>query len=677
MKIKISISFLACLLIVNTSLAQHIANRYEWIKQTSPNLQNRLLDLDTILIHGGTISGAENAGSIESAINGDTLTDGVRANPNRVYSLYEGQVYNQLAPINVNNPTGTLTIVGIPDPNNSLVKTKPIILIRPTNGRDVIINGGGVNKVYGSLKFVNIHYQTMQTDGYQNNELFYCGTANKLPQSLTIDNCLFEFCNIDLFDCTNEQGAIGGWPNGAKFRITNSYFRNMFYAGQWWGSRVFQCKHPIDTLWIENCTTTTGGLTFLQQNDLTEFGYFNHNTIVNNKKYWIYSKYYKTLFVTNNIFINQNWVGEDTNIVYNENPRSGYQSTINIDTVNAQDGVVVQQRYYAGDSAHYSTELAANKLHVYISNNINYYDPLLINGYYNSSLYLNSPLGTLPSYLNWFSFGKGPWKVGNVPGLWMNRGTKALFANYSPARGGGFVEENTITTDPITVTPGIADASVVTDMAVWNQNQWADPKFRNAGTITQGKYIYGDYNPKTLPGLVNGMPSDTITGRGAGEQIGITKFTELTENFNQTAYLSQIDLLPIGSLIWDDNKLASYNSHEDFIKNYAAYGAALIVIPVDGIKKISSSPHSYSLLQNFPNPYNPATNINFSLEKSSFVKLEVYNILGQIVATLVSSFMHAGSYSFRFDAGKISSGVYIYRIEAGSFVSEMKMVVLK
>ena len=87
----------------------------------------------------------------------------------------------------------------------------------------------------------------MQTDGYQNNELFYCGTANKLPQSLTINNCLFEFSNIDLFDCTNESGAIGGWPNGAKFKITNSYFRNMFYAGQWWGSRVFQCKHPIDT----------------------------------------------------------------------------------------------------------------------------------------------------------------------------------------------------------------------------------------------------------------------------------------------------------------------------------------------------------------------------------------------------------------------------------------------
>ena len=127
------------------------------------------------------------------------------------------------------------------------------------------------------------------------NELFYCGTTNQLPQSLTIDNCLFEFGYIDLFDCTNETGAIGGWPYGAKFRITNSYFRNMFFPGQWWGSRIFQCKHPIDTLWVENCTIATAGLTFLQQNQLTDFGYFNHNTIVNNMKYWLLSPYHRLL----------------------------------------------------------------------------------------------------------------------------------------------------------------------------------------------------------------------------------------------------------------------------------------------------------------------------------------------------------------------------------------------
>ena len=75
------------------------------------------------------------------------------------------------------------------------------------------------------------------------------------------------------------QGAIGGWPNGAKFKITNSYFRNLFYAGQWWGSKSIPMQtYLIDTLWVENFTITTkAGLTFLQQNEATKFAYFNHN----------------------------------------------------------------------------------------------------------------------------------------------------------------------------------------------------------------------------------------------------------------------------------------------------------------------------------------------------------------------------------------------------------------
>ena len=204
---------------------------------------------DTIYIPGGTLTGGENSGLLEKTINGDTVKSGAnkgeRINPNRVYALNEGQVYYQLAPINVNNPNGILTIAGV---RSKYGTPKPVILIKPSNGKDVIINVGGVNLVYGSLKFDNIYYSTQQLDGYQNNELFYCGTRNQLPQELIINNCVFEFCNIDLFDCTYESGAIGGWPKGAKFFITNSYFRNLFYAEQWWGSRIFQCKHPIDTL---------------------------------------------------------------------------------------------------------------------------------------------------------------------------------------------------------------------------------------------------------------------------------------------------------------------------------------------------------------------------------------------------------------------------------------------
>jgi hypothetical protein len=99
---------------------------------------------------------------------------------------------------------------------------------------------------------------------------------------------------------------------------------------------------------------------------------------------------------------------------------------------------------------------------------------------------------------------------------------------------------------------------------------------------------------------------------------------------------------------------------------------------VTGIKtQTSTVPKTFALSQNYPNPFNPSTNINFSLEKPSNVTLAVYNILGQKVATLVNSYMQAGSYTYQFNASKLASGIYIYRIEAGNFVSAKKMILMK
>lgn len=88
-------------------------------------------------------------------------------------------------------------------------------------------------------------------------------------------------------------------------------------------------------------------------------------------------------------------------------------------------------------------------------------------------------------------------------------------------------------------------------------------------------------------------------------------------------------------------------------------------------------PDSYSLNQNYPNPFNPLTTINFTLPYQEFVNLKVFNTLGQEVATLVNEEKSAGSYSVPFDAAKLSSGIYIYKISAGSFAETKKMILLK
>jgi len=88
-------------------------------------------------------------------------------------------------------------------------------------------------------------------------------------------------------------------------------------------------------------------------------------------------------------------------------------------------------------------------------------------------------------------------------------------------------------------------------------------------------------------------------------------------------------------------------------------------------------PTQYQLLQNFPNPFNPITTINYSIPNSSFVTLKVYDILGREVTTLVNENKNAGYYKVNFDASKLTSGIYIYKITNNDFVQSKKMVLMK
>ena len=88
-------------------------------------------------------------------------------------------------------------------------------------------------------------------------------------------------------------------------------------------------------------------------------------------------------------------------------------------------------------------------------------------------------------------------------------------------------------------------------------------------------------------------------------------------------------------------------------------------------------PAEYSLEQNYPNPFNPSTKISFGLPVSSQVRIKVYSITGEVVADVLNTTMDAGHHEVEFDGSKLASGVYIYRIEAGSFIKERKMMLLK
>ncbi len=99
------------------------------------------------------------------------------------------------------------------------------------------------------------------------------------------------------------------------------------------------------------------------------------------------------------------------------------------------------------------------------------------------------------------------------------------------------------------------------------------------------------------------------------------------------------------------------------------------VLSIDGDG--SAIPEEYSLEQNYPNPFNPVTKIKYVIPEESFVELKIYNVLGKEVRTLISDERPAGYYEVNFDAQGLPSGVYLYKLKAGSFSDTKKMILLK
>lgn len=97
-----------------------------------------------------------------------------------------------------------------------------------------------------------------------------------------------------------------------------------------------------------------------------------------------------------------------------------------------------------------------------------------------------------------------------------------------------------------------------------------------------------------------------------------------------------------------------------------------------GVNIISSNiPEKFSLSQNFPNPFNPSTKINFNIEKAGMTKLTVFDLSGKEVAALVNEPLNAGSYSVSFNGISFSSGVYFYKLESENFTEVKKMTLIK
>lgn len=132
---------------------------------------------------------------------------------------------------------------------------------------------------------------------------------------------------------------------------------------------------------------------------------------------------------------------------------------------------------------------------------------------------------------------------------------------------------------------------------------------------------------------------------------------------------------------WNTDKLKivsfiqSSSSKNIYQSNSISYGELVST----GIKNEFAGKPDYKLFQNFPNPFNPTTEINYYIPEESFVELRIFNFIGQEIAVIVKEIQSEGFYRFNFNAGKygLSSGVYFYQLKAGNFIRTNKMILSK
>jgi hypothetical protein len=125
-------------------------------------------------------------------------------------------------------------------------------------------------------------------------------------------------------------------------------------------------------------------------------------------------------------------------------------------------------------------------------------------------------------------------------------------------------------------------------------------------------------------------------------------------------------------------------SYSDVNVNATEYTYRLKQVDFDGSYEYSNEvnvvvelPIEYALEQNYPNPFNPSTTIKYSIPEDGFVKLAVYNMLGEQVASLIESNQKAGRYEISFNAENLASGVYIYRLESANYTASKKLMLLR
>ena len=440
--------------------------------------------------------------------------------------------------------------------------------------------------------------------------------ANSSNCTLTLDNVLFERTLWVYF-------ATGS--SGQKYFVRNCYFVNMNGLACRRNGGVMDTFASMDTLWVENCTHV------MAEGSMYKFrGYpfkrvvFNHNTFINCSGLMMMDwGLQTTTSMTNNIFVNSNV--------------QGYSGISSIDVgeqdLDSQPMGLVNFHVFPADTSYDRYRIMPRK---YLwENNVVYWDPKLTNA-------TDGVIATLnKNHVN----GVSAWMDQMIV---MNARTTTAFANDA---GYPYLQaKTTYSVLPTFTTPQNLFTTALDNLKAFSistcdTNSTAImPDWRLTSTGPTN-FLYPDW-----PIPVNLAYSDASlkTGGTGGFPVG------------------DLNWFPASKTAWLAQRTTEYAT----INTELNTGSTGVTVSGD-------VPNKFDLAQNYPNPFNPTTTISFSLPHAGNATLKVFSTAGEEVATLVNGVTAAGSHTVQFNATRLASGVYFYRLTSGDLTQIKKMVLVK
>ena len=512
-------------------------------------------------------------------------------------------------------PAGShLRIIG-PTPGTTQATAPPQIRWTSDDSVNTLFNF----RCFGNITLKNVWLLYAKTNGWQS---FSSLQIEDSPDSIggqhgNFEGVIFDYAGIS----ANGSGAVSVAARHFRGLFKNCYFRNCTdlhfrYYGRAVSFPFASTGWHIDSLRFDNCTFANMGYTYMQEGgEYADFVWFNHCTFLNVVMYTLESGWWHWLNVSNSVFVNTYMLGDSPYERWSTLPYP-VGGTINIDGISSFDFAVPfteAERHILFTHSSYAVE---QWLRDYMASG---YD------------------GRLDAA--WYPRDQWP-----VPQPMMSEKTKAFFHVKA-------------------VWPYVSMGPLYDS---------TDPGFVLAPTNVSGIKSFLYFKLTSSEDTVWAYnPEDDLNGVWPmKEDLSYTNPTLLTAGFGE---------FPLGDLYhWFPDRYAEWKEQEaaehDWIMAWLSGGrdpngaGEQLGMPV---------PARFELSQNYPNPFNSKTVFGSRLRVAGQVRLVLYDILGREVAVLVNERRAAGSYQDSFDAAGLASGVYIYRLTAGSFVQSRTMVLLR